>query len=383
MFHDQLKKLAIPCEIPSSNLHVRIHRDFHCTDLRANWDALVSQMASPNIFLTWEWVTIWWKWFQRGLELFILSVWDGSNLVGILPAWRASISFFSGHRAPGIGLIGDGAPVCPEYLSPLIRDGYAAKVGHKFSQTLLAQADWKVIRFIDLPQNSVEADSIVDSLGARCLVETEMGESCYYHSLPSHYDQFLERLSNKRRKRLRQIQRGAEKQFTISLRTYDKPDQVERGLKIILEIYNRSSRGTSGQGAWKRSDYFGFHAEVATAFASLGRLRLLILEFDSQPVAFLYGYIYGGKFWFYQTAFHLNYAPYSPGSLILQAAIRRAIEDGLIEFDYLRGDESYKFHFANLERHQKRVFVFRDHGFHHLAYKSMRLIRRLAKAVAA
>lgn len=64
-----------------------------CTDFRdlealaEDWNKLVDHAEYPNVFLRWEWVGTWWKYFGDGRSLRVYLVYDGSRLVGILPLY--------------------------------------------------------------------------------------------------------------------------------------------------------------------------------------------------------------------------------------------------------------------------------------------------------
>jgi phosphopantothenate synthetase len=54
------------------------------------------------------------------------------------------------------------------------------------------------------------------------------------------------------------------------------------------------------------------------------------------------------------------------------------ISQGAIEFDYLRGEESYKKFFANAERRTETTFVYRRRGILYLnGWLQSRVMRRL------
>jgi CelD/BcsL family acetyltransferase involved in cellulose biosynthesis/glycosyltransferase involved in cell wall biosynthesis len=93
-----------------------------------------------------------------------------------------------------------------------------------------------------------------------------------------------------------------------------------------------------------------FHREVAAAFHRAGRLSMIALRVDGMRIAVLYGFRDHGRAYYYQSGFapaarHLN-----PGTLMVGAAIDRAIDEGAVEFDFLRGCEPYKFEWGAAPR---------------------------------
>ena len=53
--------------------------------LRGEWDELLQASESDCFFLTWEWLSTWWKHLADDRELCILTVRDGDELVAIAP----------------------------------------------------------------------------------------------------------------------------------------------------------------------------------------------------------------------------------------------------------------------------------------------------------
>jgi CelD/BcsL family acetyltransferase involved in cellulose biosynthesis len=62
---------------------------------------------------------------------------------------------------------------------------------------------------------------------------------------------------------------------------------------------------------------------------------------------------------FYQSGFDPYWSNFSVGSVLLQIIIEKAFNKNLEEFDFLKGDEEYKKTWANRERKQYRIVVYR------------------------
>ena len=77
-----------------------------------------------------------------------------------------------------------------------------------------------------------------------------------------------------------------------------------------------------------------------------GWLRLHLLTIDGTIRAVLYCFAYGGRTFYYLGGFAPDMGKYSLGTLLTGRAIRQAIEEGCAEFDFLRGDEPYKYKLA-------------------------------------
>ncbi|TME69054.1 MAG: GNAT family N-acetyltransferase, partial [Chloroflexi bacterium] len=77
--------------------------------------------------------------------------------------------------------------------------------------------------------------------------------------------------------------------------------------------------------------------------AARGWLRLGVLSVDGEDAAVLFGFAYEGTLALYNAAYDPNLAPLSVGIACAAYAIRSAIAEGLRTYDFLRGDEPYKY----------------------------------------
>lgn len=360
------------------------------------WNELVLSSENPNIFLTMEWIATWWNHFAEGKRLFVVVARERRDLVAVLPAWWGSISLHREVDLPGAGrirdrgtsmlgirnrglcLIGDGGPVSPEYLGPIVRKGYARTVTEPMLRTALdAVKEWSVVRFSDLPVDSESTCIMAGFFRNKHLLQDFAGERCWYQSLPSKYSTFLDQFSRKHRYNLRRMTKLAEDEFQVTLEKVTEESKIQMAFSDLFKIHNRSERGMRGEGKWHDLSYMEFHKQLATQFAKKGWLRIYILRFNGAPVAFTYSFLFTNRFSFYQTSYDREYREYSPGSIILQKTIENAINDGAKVFDYLRGEYEYKSILTENFRQQKNLIVFRSRGVNSFAFVSLRRCMRI------
>jgi CelD/BcsL family acetyltransferase involved in cellulose biosynthesis len=93
-----------------------------------------------------------------------------------------------------------------------------------------------------------------------------------------------------------------------------------------------------------------FLTSALTDLSQAGLLRLHTLSVDSRPIAMLFALHHGAMTCYYIGGFDPQWASYSPGNIVLEAAMLQAARDGATEFHFLRGSESYKYHFGAKDR---------------------------------
>jgi CelD/BcsL family acetyltransferase involved in cellulose biosynthesis len=84
-----------------------------------------------------------------------------------------------------------------------------------------------------------------------------------------------------------------------------------------------------------------------------GALRLFTLESGSRSLAMLYCFSDGHRYYYYQAGRDPELSRYRVGFVLMHQAMKAAIEEGVEVFDFLRGAEEYKYHWA--VRHQMNV----------------------------
>ena len=85
------------------------------------------------------------------------------------------------------------------------------------------------------------------------------------------------------------------------------------------------------------------------------QLFILIAEVGNK--AALCGFQYADKFFFQQSGFDPKFNKNSIGQVLLGHVIADSINDGLSEFDFLRGPEEYKYYWGAVDKRVLRLII--------------------------
>ena len=88
-----------------------------------------------------------------------------------------------------------------------------------------------------------------------------------------------------------------------------------------------------------------------------GWLKLSFLEIGHEKAASYLSFDDGKTLYLYNSGISLSYRELSPGWVLLAYVIQWAIENGRAEFDFLRGEEDYKYRFGAVDRWVMQVQV--------------------------
>jgi CelD/BcsL family acetyltransferase involved in cellulose biosynthesis len=99
-----------------------------------------------------------------------------------------------------------------------------------------------------------------------------------------------------------------------------------------------------------------FQTSMQAAFHA-GWLQLAFLEADGQKAAGYLNFDYAGHIWVYNSGLNFSFRELSPGWVLLGNLLQWAIENKRQSFDFMRGDEDYKYRFGGVTRHVVRAQV--------------------------
>jgi dTDP-4-amino-4,6-dideoxygalactose transaminase/CelD/BcsL family acetyltransferase involved in cellulose biosynthesis len=293
-------------------------------ELRDAWVELAER--SRNVFSTWEWASTWWRHFggERGL-LGNLCRSDRGQPIAILPLYGWSSHPLRVLRFIGHGPADELGPVCAP------SDHVAAA---RALRSVLAETRWDIFLGERLGG---------EGWGALLGAKTLRRESSPVLKLDGVGVEELEASwSSKLRKQLRYDQRRLERDHGMRFRLADDRDRLDADLDTLFRLHT----ARWGRGGSSFSIREAFHREFAVQAFERGWLRLWFLEADGKPVSVWYGFRFSGVESHYQGGRDPAWGRSSVGSVLLAHTIRAAAADGMQEYRFLRGGESFKYRFA-------------------------------------
>ncbi|NJL92369.1 MAG: GNAT family N-acetyltransferase [Anaerolineae bacterium] len=164
--------------------------------------------------------------------------------------------------------------------------------------------------------------------------------------LPSDWEAYLEMLDKKQRHEVRRkLRRITGQNFEVTWR-YEQPQTPEEWASLKERFFGlMRASGEDKQRFLEDPQNVDFFAHLLPTMAEQGWLLLSVLQIDGRDAVAYCSFDYEGRVLLYNTGQDLDYyAEYSTGSVLLAYIIRDAIERGRQVFDFLRGDERYKYH---------------------------------------
>lgn len=309
---------------------------------RGEWTRLLAATPSACFFQSLEWLSIYWRHFGRDQRLRTLLVYDGDQLIGILPlAIKGRSTKAVVLRTLGYPLDGWGTTYGP--IGADVRTVMAAGLSH-LQQTA---RDWDVLE-LDWSSESLVADvhSAFEPIRPSPQVFTRAELSLV--DLTQPWDRYWKKRNGKHRNNVRR----AEKKLAAmgSLQMLHHRVNVSAATDARWDLYdtcesvcNQSWQGRSTTGTTLTSERVrDFLRDVHEAATSMGAVSIHLLSVDGEPAAFSYNYVFQGA----EFGLRMGYAPKfksgNPGTVLIHRMLQDAFGSDQRWLDLGEGDAPYK-----------------------------------------
>ncbi len=340
--------------------------------LQREWSELLRQSATDTLFLTWEWQWAWWDAFGGNRSLRLLTIRDPSgHLSAIVPLFVQDTLLDPGTAVPEINIENPsvlpkagvqrtvhlvGGSEVSDYLDLIASAELHSDACAAFLDYLAEREDWQILDLRSVPSVSPTISTVAELARVRGWEVQQVREDvCPVLELPDTWDGYLaERLDKKKRHELRRKMRKAERETDVHW-YWVEPYNVDVGLQVFFELH-RASDPDKGSFMTKRME--GFFRDVSEAARDREWLRLAIMRFDGHAVASHLCFDYGRDRLVYNSGFDVNtYGDLSPGIVLMGYLIEDAIKSRLRRFDFLQGDERYKYDLGATDTAVVRLFI--------------------------
>ncbi len=338
-------------------MHLELIRDAaQWAALADEWNPLLKVSHDNVPFLTYEFQRAWWEhlgggeWQQSELNI-VIGRGDSGELLGIAPLFvttdiqnKRILQFIGSHEIA-------------DFLDLIVRSEDHASFTEALFQFLVTQDSpgWNRIELYNLLNNSPTLRVLEDVANKAGLsFQSQTLQPSPYIEIPTDFDAYVNSLNSKQAHELRRkLRRAARDPNPISLEVVQDPTALEQALE---DFFGLMSQEADKADFLKPSMRIQMEAIARAAFTG-GWLQLVFLKSGETRIAGYMNFDYDNCIWAYNAGFDNAYAYLSPGWVILAEMMRWAIEHGRRIFDFMRGDEEYKYRFGGKDRFvHKAVF---------------------------
>ena len=344
---------------PQNNrLSISLLADDEFCRYRERWNKLLDASVSESFFLKWEWIYTYWESLDK--KNAVLQIWlchVGDKLVGIAPLYIYSTMFL---KIPVRKMAFLGDRVASDYMDIFAIPGY--------EETCCREVLDRVNKQSPVPYDMLDLEGVcTDSNLFRSLSSGSVTDSdikllpvfdCPRTRLNVSFDEYLHRLSASTRYSLGRKRRKLEREFgKVTVEHFDLKNNPEK-LDTLFDLHKQRWSVLKGKSSTFSSEYRKlFNRKLLPRFDEGGGF-FSCMSVAEKPVSIMYVFVYKENAYFYQNGWDPAYATYGVGILNIQYAIRYAIELGCKTFDFLRGEEAYKYKFCEDVRQAYSLLLF-------------------------
>ena len=322
--------------------------------LRDEWNELIERCSSATIYQTWEWNDAWWQSYRKGKDLRILRLTRNGKLHAIAPLY---VSRHLNSPLRRLAFVGTGAS---DYLDLIVADECAREASTALLEYLDRSKAFDLGDLQQLRPGSVlleAAKTAGRDSGLRRRPSTLPQEPCPYLALPPTWEEFAKRIGKKLRSNVAYYERLLAKTFGSTEIGMAGPGELEAAMDSLFELHQKRWNARLLPGVLNSARVREFHREAARRFQARDWLRLHLIRIDGRIVSALYCFQFRKRYYYYLGGFSPELGKYSLGTVLTAAAIKHAIEEKCEEFDFLRGNEPYKYRWQPAERVNHRVLL--------------------------
>jgi CelD/BcsL family acetyltransferase involved in cellulose biosynthesis len=321
-------------------MRLTIYQDAHVfSELQGEWNDLLHRSASNRIFSTWEWQSIWWAAYHPG-DLWVITFrTDDNQLIGIAP-WFIENNPEQGRIVHSIGCI-----EVSDYLDLIVDSAHMEPVLTALAEHLNTHRDtFDRLNLCNIVEHSPTTTYFPHFLEqADFTVSCTQLEVCPTIQLPGDWEDYIASLNKKYRHELRRKLRRAEGATEqIDWYIVGKEHNLTQELDQFLTLMAASHPEKAG--FLEDPQNVTFFKTITPVLFERGWLQLSFLTVDGTAAAAYLNFDYNNHILVYNSGLIPgDYGHLSPGIVLLGHNIRHAIENQRDVFDFLRGDEPYKY----------------------------------------
>jgi CelD/BcsL family acetyltransferase involved in cellulose biosynthesis len=340
--------------------------------LAGKWNDLLQGSRANVVFLTWEWLFSWAGcYMSEDRDLFILGVYRDHELVGIAPWYihHAKYRLLGMRQIEFLGSPDAGS----DYLDVIAKRGKEHEVAASLYQFLMGQgrSHWDSMLLTDIPSSSLFLLHFSDKIEADGkYVEIRQSSYCPVVRLPSSSQDYFSTLSSNRREQFRRHWRLLRHQGEIEYRSFSGAD-CGMALNELLSLYKEKSK-------YYDESWHQFIKKFAS-HCDEDWLQIDFLTTNTRNIAGLLHLRYRDSLAMYLMVVDKDFnSQISIGNVLIGLTIERAIDQGLSRYDFLKGHECYKFHWA--ANGQRALSLFFSRGkLYPLISSTVRYVRQAGK----
>ena len=311
-------------------------------DLADDWQRIYDAMPAKSAFDSLEWNRTWWEHFGGASKLMLRTVVRPDGTTAIIAPLR-----LDSNNDQGVCTFLGGTDLV-DYLGFKHDVELRSEDVQDLLQSLYDDPDINALVLESLPEDSHTLHA-VHKVAERIGWEMHVWDEGVAPriTLPPSQEAYFASLTKKHRHELRRKLRRLYNAGDIEQIEYKSPDDIEDQMGNFIDLHRGSSIDKM---AFMTSDRETFFREVAVILAENDVTRLYFLTLNGETVATSLAFKVGSTKYLYNSGYVPERSWLAVGLLNHAINILSSIDEGIKVYDFMRGDERYKYHLGAVDR---------------------------------
>ncbi|MDP7196294.1 MAG: GNAT family N-acetyltransferase [SAR202 cluster bacterium] len=314
------------------------------------WENLLIESDFPHPFSSFTFYNSWVETFVDDLtQIKMLFFYNENKLVGMAPV-------FIDHNNKNVSILGDKDLF--DYRDIIYISGFYEEIYIEFLSYLKLQPWFQgyTIFMQSIPESS-ELFNLVntDKLNNFADVEIKQEDVTPIYDVNGVWDDYLLALNKKQRHEIRRKLRKFESQ-DFQFKLIRNNDDLSVFLSDFYELFINSREDKKEFLTEERKTFFN---KMLFAFAEKNELKILSYYDGNTLISACIVIEYANIYFLYNSAYSLDYNSYSVGLVSKIIALKQSIENNNHAFNFLRGNERYKYELGgeDIKLHEIKLLV--------------------------
>jgi CelD/BcsL family acetyltransferase involved in cellulose biosynthesis len=327
------------------------------------WNNLLKESIQDTPFLRYEYQNTWWEhkgggeWLRQDAKLLLITARENNQLIGIAPLFIAE---YENEQA----ILLNGSIEISDYLDVIVKKDDHAKFISGLLDFLASDLtgagepspyDWSRLDWYNLPDDSPTLLALKEEATKRGWTHyEEVYRPTPRIALNGSFEDYLSGIEKKQRHEIRRkMRRAAESELNVKFILVGQDADIEKEINTFFELMIQDPNKANFLNPAMREQMTAvLHEAYKNNYLWLG-----FLEINGVKTAASLNFDYENKLWGYNSGVSRSHMDLSPGWVLLAHTIQWCCDNGRYEFDFMRGDEDYKYRFGGVNRFVMRFRI--------------------------
>jgi len=283
----------------------------------------------------------------------LITVEQEQKLIAAIPFVRSNLRSF-GINLRALELVSNKVSYHNGFVSSLAPDAVL-----DILISVASQQRVDVIHLAGIPDTSTLGRYLKkQAADTRYFIHEILAETSPFMPLNMKWEELLASKPKKFRYKVRKRADFLESSGSLRMKLFHKPDDCDFLLNAMKIVEGHSWKNKAGISIFQRDHESKYYKFLLPFLASRKALFANVLFHEEKPIAYNLCCIWNGWVGQQKTSFDTEYSEMSPGSIVIDHAIRHAIDLEAKEFDFLGDADRHKLAWSKLARPHTDYFLY-------------------------